>query len=340
VNVNLHRPGFTRPELLLTMGLLAMLLILCVAPDILRLPAPLLFGWGHYIGLQATQLVIDWPNTWTFLGCLAALTLGIHLVGRSMRPENWRWRFSGVIVGILVLGFLAGIAMLSIAHQVVWLATTEGSLLTPGRLASAANRTLSIVNCREITRGAHSYHDRHHAYPAGSTFDLHGSALHSWQTLLLPYIEQPTLYDAIDLKRPWNHPSNLPAIGTLLPFYNDGRARKVEGDGPAPTTYSASVHVLNAVPITMKDITDGTSNTLLLGEAADHFKAWAQPLNWRDPLLGLNTSPEGFGHPRGTGVVFCFVDGHARTIAADISPAVLMALSTPAAEDDPGDWAK
>ena len=35
----------------------------------------------------------------------------------------------------------------------------------------------------------------------------------------------------------------------------------------------------------------------MAGEVAGDFKPWGDPTNWRDPALGINRSPEGFGGP-------------------------------------------
>jgi prepilin-type processing-associated H-X9-DG protein len=57
---------------------------------------------------------------------------------------------------------------------------------------------------------------------------------------------------------------------------------------------------------------------------------WGYPANWRDPALGLNRSPDGFGNGMGKGANFSFADGSVRFLANAVSPEVLKALSTPA----------
>jgi prepilin-type processing-associated H-X9-DG protein len=81
----------------------------------------------------------------------------------------------------------------------------------------------------------------------------------------------------------------------------------------------------------MSDITDGLSNTLLAGEVNGNFKPWGYPANWRDPALGINKSPDGFGSPwrRRKGANFLFADGSIHFIQDDIDPVILKALSTP-----------
>jgi prepilin-type processing-associated H-X9-DG protein len=81
--------------------------------------------------------------------------------------------------------------------------------------------------------------------------------------------------------------------------------------------------------VSPKEVTDGESNTLMAGEVKSRFKPWGDPTNWRDPSLGINRSPDGFGGPFEGGASFLFVDGSVRFIKNTIDPSVLKALSTP-----------
>ena len=71
------------------------------------------------------------------------------------------------------------------------------------------------------------------------------------------------------------------------------------------------------------------------GEVKAEFKPWGSPTNWRDPQIGLNKSPHGFGGPWKGGITnLMMADGSVRPIHEDIDPVVLKALSTPAAGDE------
>jgi hypothetical protein len=95
--------------------------------------------------------------------------------------------------------------------------------------------------------------------------------------------------------------------------------------------YAANARVLGADrPMRPQDITDGLSHTIMAGEVKENFRPWGDPVNWRDPALGLQTSPDGFAGPWSSGITqFSMMDGSVRIISKDIDPAVLRALATP-----------
>jgi prepilin-type processing-associated H-X9-DG protein len=83
--------------------------------------------------------------------------------------------------------------------------------------------------------------------------------------------------------------------------------------------------------ISMNQITDGTSTTILLGSAGANFRPWGHPANVRDPAIGINRSPEGFGGPPGwNGAMFLMCDGSVGFLSDATDLSVMEALATPA----------
>ena len=79
----------------------------------------------------------------------------------------------------------------------------------------------------------------------------------------------------------------------------------------------------------MKDITDGTANTLLIGTVGQNFKPWGHPANVRDPALGINRSLDSFGGPPiWRGAQFAMCDGSVRFFSEDTDPSIMAALGT------------
>jgi hypothetical protein len=190
-------------------------------------------------------------------------------------------------------------------------------------------RTVTVNNLKQLGIATHVYHDAHKHFPLGGTFDERGRGMHGWQTMILPYVEQQALFNRIDLNHPWNAPVNAEAMNTIVPVYISPFADQQRIDGFALSDYAGNVHVLGPTKLTMKDITDGASNTMLMGEVTHNLKPWGSPTNWRDPALGLQTSPDGFGGPRKDVTIIVLADASVRKIRNDISPEVLKALATP-----------
>jgi prepilin-type processing-associated H-X9-DG protein len=88
--------------------------------------------------------------------------------------------------------------------------------------------------------------------------------------------------------------------------------------------------------MTMAQITDGASNTLLIGTVSQRFKPWGHPANIRDPARGIDRSPDGFGAPPSwNGAIFAFCDGHTALINRKADPRVLRQLASPSGGEPP-----
>ena len=72
----------------------------------------------------------------------------------------------------------------------------------------AARHNGSRNKLKEHGVGIHGYKDVFKKIPPGFTTAYYGRALHSWQTLILPYVEETNLFKRIDLAQPWNSSRN------------------------------------------------------------------------------------------------------------------------------------
>jgi hypothetical protein len=160
--------------------------------------------------------------------------------------------------------------------------------------------------------------------------------LHGWEVRVLPYIGEFAL---VDFSKPWNDPVNQKYFKCVVPFFINAAYRTpqlVDEDGYGLNHFAGNRQYLpNGQGLKESDVTDGTANTIMLGEVNSSFSPWGRPGNVRDPAEGLHGGPETFGGPefRG-GTYFSMGDAHVRFIADDVDPAVLRALSTPADGDD------
>lgn len=314
----------------------------------LDLAIAIVFGWFIYLMGVFPKIRVNWDGVATGVVCLVLIAIGSHLFlgwlyaqAREVKDSidrRWPWRWTGWLVATVVLMFVAGLAAGGAAHQVGWLILSPGSLVSGWGSSMAAQRAQSTNNLKQIALGVYHYKEALGTFPPGATFDRRGCPLQSWQTMILPYNENKDLFDRIDVQIPWDDPLNAAAFRTKLPFslnpgipYSENAVGYTESAaGYALSHYAANVHVLGGdTPRAPKDVTDGESNTFMAGEVVSRFKPWGDPTNWRDPALGINKSPDGFGSPFPGGMNFSFVDGSVHFIKNTIDPKVLKALSTP-----------
>src|SRR5206468_2619679 len=68
----------------------------------------------------------------------------------------------------------------------------------------AAYRNQCHNNLKQIALALRNYEELYHALPPAYTTDSNGNALHSWRTLILPFLGERQLYESIDLAKPWD----------------------------------------------------------------------------------------------------------------------------------------
>ena len=45
--------------------------------------------------------------------------------------------------------------------------------------------------------------------------DATGRPMHSWRVLILPFLEQQSLYEQYDFREPWDGPNNIQLLGNM-----------------------------------------------------------------------------------------------------------------------------
>jgi prepilin-type processing-associated H-X9-DG protein len=151
--------------------------------------------------------------------------------------------------------------------------------------------------------------------------------------LILPYIEQDALFKEFHLDEPWDSVHNKPLIARMPPPYRcPGESDDLARQGK--TRYVAPRGKATIFPgtetVKLQDVTDGTSNTIMVIEAGDaNAVIWTKPDDWQvdpDPnTAGVFTSHTGM---RAKGTNVGFADGSVRFLHETISPRLLRALLT------------
>ena len=130
----------------------------------------------------------------------------------------------------------------------------------------AARRMQCSNNLKQIGVALEEYHAHYRSLPPLYTVDSVGKKLHSWRTLILPFLEQKDLYDSIDLTKPWNDPVNAHACAQSVVVFQCPEQHLTNGN----TIYLAVVGE-NALfssdnPHSENDITDPWNRTLMICE--------------------------------------------------------------------------
>lgn len=187
-------------------------------------------------------------------------------------------------------------------------------LLLPAvqKVRASAARMQSSNNLKQIALAIHNYHDTFGHFPQ-DIVDKNGKPLLSWRVAILPYIEQDNVYKQFKLDEPWDSANNKQwsqvAIKTFLSpqavLQNPGGKTNYQGFAGPGTVFEPGKK------IKFTDVTDGTSNTIMLIETADAVD-WAKPggipFDRKKPLPKLTSvGAEGL-----TQVAMC--DGSVRTV--------------------------
>ena len=160
-----------------------------------------------------------------------------------------------------------------------------GMLLPAVQAVRAAARRISCTNnVRQIGLALHNYHSANSEFPEGVSLDRADSpnGNYGWATFTLPFIEQGNLFDQIDTLDSTQPPSSdlnqggaiVPGFvcpSSVLPERSDQGFAKCnylgnQGVGNSRTVDDGGVLDSNLV-FAIRDISDGTSNTIIIGEA-------------------------------------------------------------------------
>jgi prepilin-type processing-associated H-X9-DG protein len=176
----------------------------------------------------------------------------------------------------------------------------------------------------------HNYADANRGRFPADIVDKDGKPLLSWRVHLLPYLEQDQIYKQFKLDEPWDSPNNKPLIAKIPKVFAPPAQKSAAGTttylGPLGDGYLFRPKAKEGLKIS--DITDGTSNTIMIVETADAAAIeWTKPGDWtpdeKEPLKAL------IGHyPEGFNAAFC--DGSVRFISKKVDPKSLLALLTTA----------
>ncbi len=232
---------------------------------------------------------------------------------------------------------------------------------------AAASRMACRNQLRQLGLALHVYNESFTCFPAGSYVKGPSFPIQSgwgWGAMILPSVDQGDLYQSIDFKQGTAVGGNLPLIATPISLWrcpsdvNLSVINVVPLDrGPfnlASGNYCGSEGILSAMScVRMRDIVDGTSQTLMLGErlvqtgingGLTFTSAWCGQTAFVDgyeypsvphlmphaaiPINASATNPNCFGSQHTGGANFIMADGSSQFLNDEMDGQVFQALGT------------
>ncbi len=216
----------------------------------------------------------------------------------------------------------------------------------------AARRNQCASNLKNIGLAIHQFEGLHRRLPAGD--ERHALTEHAWSTLILPYLEQQALFNRFDFSKHWSvgDQNRVAALNNVAVYVCPSAREAFPGKQDYGGLFGTSLLPLEfgygptqmfgcgALLLTTRQqprgiltssITDGLSNTLLVGESSDRDPAtsgrWASGRNCFSQNRSIRIPHPGelfSRHPSGVGVVFA--DNHYQLLSDGIDDYVLGAL--------------
>ncbi len=205
------------------------------------------------------------------------------------------------------------------------------ALLLPAvqQAREAARRTQCKNNLKQIGLALHNYHDTFGRFPAAYLNDLQDRPKLSWRVSILPYVDQPGVFNAYSFNDAWDSPSNSMLLNPMPRTY----ACPSHGVPGSTNTCYAAIAGDNTIMgagkcVGIRDVTDGTSNTLMIVEACRLNIPWMKPQDIDAATVTRIGDPNGVSSFHTGGAHILMADGTVRYISNNVDPNVVKALIT------------
>jgi len=237
---------------------------------------------------------------------------------------------SGPVIAIIIVAVLGGVLVFGGILVALLLPAVQAA-------REAARRSQCTNNLKQIGLAMHNYHDSFGTFPPAVIADENGRPMQSWRVAILPFIEQAGLHEMYDSDVPWDDPNNEFLMNVPVMAYRcPSDPPSYEASPQCQTNYVMVVGegTLGGEPneaVQIRNITDGTSNTILAIEVGGSGIPWTEPRDLTvEEAVTFITNPSASRfmqvHPGGINVLMA--DGSVRFIGETIDAEMLRALLT------------
>jgi hypothetical protein len=168
---------------------------------------------------------------------------------------------------------------------------------------------LSVNHLKQLGLAMHVYHDAYGHFPPAAVLGKDGKPLISWRVLVLPYVAERKLFKQFKLDEPWDSTHNKALLPQMPAVF---RSKRPKPGMPFETYFQVftgrRTMFDRAEGRSLGEITDGTSNTIMIAEGTE-LVPWTKPAE----LVYDPTRPvPRLGGPFQRGFHATFADGSVR----------------------------
>ena len=256
--------------------------------------------------------------------------------------------FTGLLLTVICRGRPARCRDIAFVIGISLFCVTIAQPAPVAQSREVARRAQCKYQIKQIGVALHNFEKRHKQLPPA----VRDKPPVSWRVSILPYLDQAPLYAQYDLGSVWDRPPNEALASQRMRGYVcPSSSRPQDEQGRWFTAYSMPTgpqtvgsHLKG---MRIRDITDGTSNTLLVVEACGSQIVWTEPreVDVGVQPSGVNLKGNTPGHSAGWlssyhtgGTQVLMADGSVRFISENIDPTLMQKLATVDGGEEVGDY--